>query len=50
MDRLQRLQEVIERGSTGQAALARELVGTELSDDVDLLYDAYLHDPYLTRY
>ncbi len=50
MDRRQQLREVIERGSPSQAAYARELVCTERFDDVDLLYDAYLNDPYLTRY
>lgn len=45
----QRLQEIIARGAPEQAAYARSLLGAESSHDIDLLYDAYLNDPYLTR-
>lgn len=46
-----RLQEIITRGAPAQAALARHLQGTGSSaEEVDRLYDAYLNDPYLTRF
>jgi hypothetical protein len=41
-----RLQEIIDRGSPAQAELARHLPA---GAQADLLYDAYLNDPYLTR-
>lgn len=45
-----RLQEIVDRGSPAQAALARELQARpDMLADVAALYDAYLHDPYLTR-
>lgn len=57
MDARARLQEVIDRGGPGQAEHARTLMdrlatGTnpELERQIALLHDAYLHDPYLTRY
>lgn len=49
MDHQRRLQEVIDHGSPEQAAYARELLSRPVEDQIDLLYDAYLHDPYLTR-
>ena len=41
-----RLQEIIDRGSPAQAEMAQQLT---TSRELDLLYDAYLNDPYLTR-
>jgi hypothetical protein len=40
-----RVREIIEKGSPAQAMLARTLSGAA----IELLYDAYLNDPYLTR-
>jgi hypothetical protein len=53
-----RLQEVIERGQPAHVAEARRLLGLleEAPDDQEIraaaaaLVDAYLNDPYLTRY
>lgn len=55
-----RLQQIIDQGHPGQAEHARQLLQRlddsggqalpELADEINLLYDAYLHDPYLTRY
>lgn len=54
-----RLQEVIAKGPPGQAAHAERLLlqvngaagrlPADLADEVDVLFDAYLNDPYLTR-
>ena len=41
-----RLQEIIDRGSPAQAEMAQQLTS---SAELDLLYDAYLNDPYLMR-
>ena len=45
---MDRLQEVIAHGSPAQAELARQLLEVP-GPAADLLYDAYLNDPYLTR-
>lgn len=57
MDLRTRLTEIIEKGGAQQADHARTLLqrldrsGDEsaLADEAAVLYDAYLHDPYLTR-
>jgi hypothetical protein len=59
MDVRARLQEVIENGAPGQAAHAEKLLirvnaahgefSPGLLDEVGVLFDAYLNDPYLTR-
>jgi hypothetical protein len=45
-----RLQEIIDRGSPAQVELARRLQATGAVEQIGQLYDAYLNDPYLTRY
>ena len=57
MDPRTQLQEILERGGPRQAEMAGELLGRldaldspALRDEISTLYDAYLHDPYLTRY
>jgi len=59
MDVQARLREVIEKGAPGQAAHAENLLiqvsaargelPAALLDEIDVLFDAYLNDPYLTR-
>lgn len=54
MDKREHLEEIIDRGAPGQAAQAEELLASLLAGQpdvaaIDLLYDAFLHDPYLTR-
>lgn len=58
MDLHTQLSEVVTQGPPAQAERARDLlrqldasdeVPAELVDEIQLLYDAYLHDPYLTR-
>lgn len=57
MDALSRLEEITVRGAPAQAAKARELLSrlTENPKDPaipaesDALFEAYLHDPYLTK-
>lgn len=45
-----RLQEVIDKGSPAQAALARRILADgSPPEQIAALFDAYLHDPYLTR-
>lgn len=60
MDSTQRLEEVARSGGPAQAAHARRLldrldlcgeqIPQDLHEEVALLYDAFLHDPYLTKY
>jgi|GEM_PF-5263012 hypothetical protein len=56
----QRLAEVIARGAPAQAELARDIqrrwevlgqddLPTDLAQEIALVFNAYLHDPYLTR-
>jgi hypothetical protein len=57
MELRDRLAEVVDRGAPAQAVHARTLLA-KLADNDDAtteqeareLIDAYLHDPYLTRY
>lgn len=59
MQQRARLEEVVTKGAPAQADRARKLLerldatsgqaAGELAEEIDLLYDAYLHDPYLTR-
>jgi hypothetical protein len=57
MDSRDRLEEVAARGAPAQSAKARELLSRLATDPQDLsapaetdaLFDAYLHDPYLTK-
>jgi len=53
-----KLEQIIADGGADQARLARELLARlsvapaespALHAEIDALYDAYLHDPYLTR-
>jgi hypothetical protein len=52
------LQEIVDRGQPAHAAEASALLARLAADpvdaaalaDADALVDAYLHDPYLTRY
>jgi hypothetical protein len=51
-----KLEQIIANGGADQARLARELLARlsvaespALHAEIDALYDAYLHDPYLTR-
>lgn len=58
-DRKSQLREIAQKGAPGQAAHARDLLSTvtaltgdlppALAEEIGLLFDAYLHDPYLTR-
>jgi len=57
MDSRDRLEEVAARGAPAQSAKARELLSrittdpqdASVSAETDALFDAYLHDPYLTK-
>jgi hypothetical protein len=57
MDARDQLTEIIEKGAPAQAAKGRELldrIATTPDDasihaETDALFDAYLHDPYLTK-
>jgi hypothetical protein len=57
MDSRDRLEEVAARGAHAQSAKARELLSrlatdpqdTSVPAEADALFDAYLHDPYLTK-
>ena len=57
MDARDQLTEIIEKGAPAQAAKARELLDrmatapddASIHAQTDALFDAYLHDPYLTK-
>ena len=57
MHRLVQLREVADKGAPAQAQRARELIAAlqlngndpKASAQADALFEAYLHDPYLTK-